>query len=260
MSAPRLCYWSVGDGECALMLQTLVASFRRVGMTDHYYAFSDRIIEGAETHLISSLDKRGYFFKFAFLQSKLLQLDYDYFIYLDADTFFVRKPPKLLPLMHGSPIHFFLESLVTVPTRRQEWWNCPLEVYVEMLRGCGVTTKDIYCLNGGFFIIAKSAIKTACGLAEDFFEYAKEKGYVFPDEPLWNYVMHMLCDDLSAHLLKNYTDVWCSDWKGEFADRLPDGKPWEFEDYMTGESQIVNPAIVHALRSKKLLIENGKIV
>jgi len=69
--------------------------------------------------------------------------------------------------------------------------------------------------------------------------------------------MHMLCNDPKKHLLKDHFDVWCSDWKGEFSSRLPGRKPWTFYDYMTDEPHVVNPAIVHALRSKKLLIAEG---
>lgn len=252
-STQRVCYWSVGDGECALIMQTLVDSFRHIGMKDDFHVFSDRMIDGATTHLVKPFDKRGFFFKFAFLQSKLAHLDYDYFIYLDSDNLFVRKPPNLLDLMQGSPIHFFMEADITAKTLRKEWWNCPLPEYVRMMRECGVTSSEIYSLNSGFFILRKEAIKTACDLAQDFFEYAYARGHFFPDEPLWDYAMHMLCEDPKKHLLSNHWDVWCSDWKGEFAKALPKGQPWTFEDYMTGELHTVNPAIVHALRSKDLL-------
>lgn len=254
----KICFWSIGDGECAFMLQTLVNSFRQVGITEDFHVFSDREIHGATTHLVNSFDKRGFLFKFAFLQSELAQWDYRYFVYLDADTIFIRQPSPLLPLLAGSPIHFFMETPLTKVKKQEKWWNCPIERYLTMMRDCGVTTPEIYSLNAGFFLLKKEVICLACGLAQDFFEYSQRCGYFFPDEPLWNYAMHMLCESPEQHLLIDHFDIWCSDWKGEWASQLPNGTPWTFCDYMTDERYLVNPAIVHALKSKPLLIEKGK--
>jgi hypothetical protein len=252
-----LCFWSIGDGNCAFMLQTLVNSFHKAGMTEDFHVFSDRAIEGAITHYIESFDKRGFFFKFAFLQSEVAKWDYHYFIFLDADTIFVRKSKPLIPLLEESPLHFFLETPLTKLARDKQWWNCPVDQYVEMMRDCGVTSPEIYGMNAGFCLIKKEAIAIACELAQDFYDYARSHGYIFPDEPLWNYAMHILCENPEKHLLKDHVDVWASDWKGMFADRLPDGHPWTFHDYYTNEVRVVNPAIVHALRSKELLIAKG---
>lgn len=249
-----ICFWSIGDGECALMLQSLVNSFRSVGMTEDFHVFSDREIGGATTHLVESFDKRGFLFKFAFLQSEVAKWDYRYFVYVDSDTLFLRKPKPLIPLLANSPIHFFMETPLTKATIRKEWWNCPIDQYVMMMRDCGVTNPEVFCLNSGFFLIKKEAISLACGLAQDFLDYALSHGYFFPDEPLWNYAMHMLCDAPEKHLLRDHYDVWCTDWEGVFANELPNGKPWVLHDYMNGEAHQVNPAIVHLVKSKALLL------
>jgi hypothetical protein len=252
-----VCFWSVGDGECSYMLQALVDSFHRVGMKEDFHVFSDRMIPGATTHLVEAFDKRGFFFKFVFLQSVMAQLDYEYFIYLDADTLFLRKPAKLLEGVRRSPIHFFLESACTDAIKEKEWWNCPLGKYVQLMRDCGVSSPCIYTLNSGMFILKKEIIGLACSLAHDFWIYTQAAGYFFPDEPLWGYAMHMLCDRPESHLLKDNFDLWCSDWHGEWADRIPDGESWTFYDYFTKEPHEVNPAIIHALRSKRALITYG---
>jgi len=258
MTKKEVCYWSIGDGECAFMLQTLIHSFYQVGMEGDFHVFSDREINGAITHLVGPFDKRGFFFKFAFLQSEIKNWDYRYFIYLDSDCLFVRKPPSLLEFVHHSPVHFFLEGDCLAPSKRKEWWNCPLPEYVALMRDCGVNQEKIYTLNSGLFILRKDIIEVACNLAQDFFEYALSKGYYFPDEPLWAYAMHMLCDIPEKHLLKFHRDVWGTDWAGEWKDKLPSGDPWTFYDYLTEKPFLVNPAIVHALRSKRLLIESGQ--
>ena len=92
----------------------------------------------------------------------------------------------------------------------------------------------------------------------EFYHFCNERAYRFVDEPLFAYAMHMLCSDVRAHTLRETADLWASDWTGQFRDRLPDGDPWWFTDYFTEERFPVNPAIVHAMRSKTALIAEGK--
>jgi len=56
--------------------------------------------------------------------------------------------------------------------------------------------------------------------------------------------------------VRNNTELWASDWLGVYKDRIPDGNEWVFTDYMTMEEIPVNPAIVHAMRSKDTMIES----
>lgn len=255
----EVCYWSVGDGDYAYMLQGLVSSFHAVGMQDDFHVFSDRDVIGAKRHPIGHFDKRGCFFKFKFLQDQVKQWDYQHYIYIDADSLFVRKPKPLLGLLQGSPLHLFCEGDCTrADMKDKHWWGCPLEDYVKLMRDCGVVSDRVYHVNGGFFIIKREAVDLVCDLAYDFARYATRCGILLPDEPAWAYAMHMLCVDPDGHLLSKHTDVWCSDWEGVFAESLPNGQPWLFKDYMTLKPREVNPAIVHAIKSKKLLIEYGK--
>ncbi len=252
-----LCFWAIGNGKHALMLQTLVNSFHAVGMQEDFHVFSDRKILGATTHPIKKLtefERKTFFFKFTFLRSFMKELNYRYFVFLDADNYFVRKMPSILGLMQNSPIHASFESDCTLLSKRKIWHDCPLPKYVEMMRQCGVTSESVYNVNGGFFIVKKEAIELVCSLAEDFWKYCASQGYVFTEEPSLAYAMHMLCEDPKCHLLRSNSDIWCSDWTGHFAERLPDDKGWMFSDYMNEEKFYVNPAIVHAIKSKEALI------
>lgn len=257
-----ICFWSVGDGDYSAMLQTLVYSFHDMEMEGDFHVFSDRKIHGAITHQAGQFDKRGCFFKFNFLRQEVKNWDYRYFIYLDADTLFLRKPLlPLINLLHGDPLHLFFESDCTVPQLvRQNWWGCPLSEYVRLMHDCGVTSPHIYHINGGFFIVEKHAIDIICELALDFLEYAGRQRYALPDEPAWAYALHMLSHIPEKHLLSRYWDVWCSDWEGVFKEHLPDGKPWIFHDYMSNIPHTINPAIVHAIRSKDLLIKRSSVI
>lgn len=251
-----ICYWSVGDGDFASMIQGLVSSMRNLGITDDFIAFSDTKINGAETIIVPPFSKKCNLFKFDFLK-QLSTHDYRTFVFLDADTLFVRHPPPLQELMRDAPVHAFFECDCTYPALRPTWWGCPLEEYVAMMRDCGVTTERVYNVNGGMFMVDRKAIATVCGLAEDFWKYALSRGYAFTEEPPLAYAVHMLCNDPEFHLLSRHFDVWASDWTAQFKEKLPIGEPWLFKDWMRGQEYTINPAIVHALKSKDLLVKNG---
>ncbi len=248
------CYWSIGDGDYACMLQTMVHSARHAGVREDFYVFSDKEIEGAVTLPCGNFDKSFYLFKFAFLKNVISKLPYRFFVFLDADNFFVRKPSPFLSLMEDTPLHIFLESDCTTPSVRKEWHKCPLPKYVDLMRECGVTSEKIYTVNAGFFIVKRESIDLLCAAAADFWNYSMQEGFLFTEEPPLAYAMQLLCKNESKHLLKNYPNLWCSDWTGHFENHLPDGSKWLFEDYLNEQTFQVNPAIVHALKSKKLLL------
>jgi len=257
----EICYWSVGDGDYALMLQSLVYSFRQVGMEDDFYAISDRQIDGATlTFNRPQFDKIFYLFKFKFLLEILSKLDYRYFVFIDADCYFVRKLTGVLDLMQGSPIHVFLESDCTSQLAvdgRGQWRECPLPVYVKMMRDKGVTSSKIYNLNAGFFIVERSAIFKVHMLAYDFWFYTFRQGWQTTEEPALAYAMHMMCGDPDLHTLRRNPDVFATDWLGHFQKVLPVDETWDFTDYMTGEKYPVRPAIVHSFVNKDSLIALG---
>src|SRR5208282_2993484 len=111
--------------------------------------------------------------------------------------------------------------------------------------------------NAGFWIVQRDVINRFCELAFEFWDLATKAGCEFTEEPPLAYATHMLCGNPYLHTLRQTSDVWASDWTGCYAGRLPDGKPWEFTDYFSEQGFQVNPAIVHAMRSKEILCELG---
>src|SRR5438105_13801958 len=116
------CFWSVVDGEYAEMAKTLIWSARRVGMFKDFHVWADRSVDGAICHEAGKFDKGGCLFKLTYLRNAVQMLNYDYFIWLDTDSFFVRHPGNVLRVMQNSPIHASLESnLCAVENRRPDW-------------------------------------------------------------------------------------------------------------------------------------------
>ena len=252
------CWWSVGDGEHGKMLRSAVRSMKEHNIEGDIHLWTDRgDIEGATIHHIdtNSFDKKHYLFKLRFLRDRVAKLPYDYYIFFDADSYFVKPLPyDPLILMQGSPVHSFLESYTSNPQNtRFDWWGCWLTKYEELMRECGVNSARIYNVNAGLWIVQRSAVPIFYKLCDYFWQYCEKRGSIFTEEAPLAYATHMLCGDAEAHTMINFTDFWASDWTGSFANKIPEDIEWEFEDYFTAEKIKVNPAIVHAMRSKKEL-------
>jgi hypothetical protein len=251
----RYCFWSVVDGVYADMMKATIESARAVGVFKDFHVWTDKPIEGAISHEIKELEKKLYLFKLDFLRNAVRKLNYDYFVWLDADTWFVRHPGDVLRVLHGSPVHSSLESDACHPkNERPDWWGCSLKNYATLMRFKGVRSRAVFNVNAGFWIVHHDVIDTFCDLAMDFWEFAKKVGYEFTEEPPLAYATHMLCSNPYLHTLRHTADLWASDWTGCFKDRLPDGSEWTFDDYFNFEQFKVNPAIVHAMRSKVALV------
>lgn len=254
----RYCYWSVTDGIYTRMIAATVQSARRVGVFAPFHIWSDRPVPGADHHPVKPFDKNWYLFKLRFLVEEVKRLNYDYFIWLDADTYFVRKPRDVLRVLQGAPVHASLESdACAAGNCRPDWWGCPLGQYAALMRAKGVKSHSIYNVNAGFWIVHRDVIDTFCNLALDFWEFCRSRGFTFTEEPPLAYAVHMLCGNPHAHVIQRSSELWASDWTGCFADRMPDGKPWWFVDYFSEAKFPVNPAIVHAMRSKDALVADA---
>jgi hypothetical protein len=256
------CWWSIGDGAHGKMLRLLAKSMKKHNIDGDIHFWTDRSdIPEVEIHNIGtdSFNKQHYMFKFEFLRSEVAKLPYDYFIFLDADSYAVNELPyNPILMMQGSPIHSFLESYTSnIKNRRFDWWGCWIPYYEELMREKGVVSSRIYNVNAGFWIVQREAIECIYSLANEFWRYCKSKNVIFTEEAPLAYVTHMLCGDAENHTLLNFTDMWASDWTGEFNNRLPEYRTWNFEEYFTGEKIPVKPSIVHCMRSKNALIGNN---
>lgn len=258
----KICYWSISWGDYDYMVQSLVNSFQNVGMKEDFITFTEKPVKNCINYRLDQsieLDKLQ-FFKFEYLKNKMQQMDYDIFVFIDADHFFVRKPEiEIEDILANSPWHSFLESPINKNiTQRQDWWSIPNHHLVRCMKQSGVLSEEIRNSNGGFWICNKHFINQAYSLAYEFHNYLKSNGFTVPEEVSIAYLSHLMSPHLEDRYLEKFTNYWASDWTEVFKDKLPEDKEWEYTSYMTFEKIRVKPAIVHAMRSKKALIENGK--
>lgn len=259
----RTLIWSVAWGEYRYMMQALMRSIREVGLGVDLLTFSDEPLDGVmsvEMDTKIEMDFKQYW-KFNYLP-RLSELDYDLFVFIDSDHYFVSRPPREFSEVIGSdPWHSFLESPINAPsTRRGDWWGVPNQEMVKVYRGFGVTQKTVYSTNGGFWMCRRDFLSHASSVGLLFREYQRALGLDLPEEVAIAVMSHMFSMDYSRRMHSSNMDFWASEWTGALKDRVPDGNSWMFQEYMTHARGEVNPAIVHAMRSKKALVDVGRSI
>lgn len=259
----RICYWSIAWGQYSYILQSLVKSYNDIGLNpENFHVFCDQNLKFCVNHGLDpkiELDKLQ-FFKFFYLKNQVQKLDYDVFVFIDADHLFVRKPEIEIEqiLSDGSDWHSFLESPVnSEKTQRQDWWGINNIDLVKYFIDLGINQTEIRNTNGGFWICKKHFINEAFDLAFKCHNYLKSKNHIVPEEVSIGYISH-LTNNPKQRYAEKYLNYWASDWTGNFLNQIPQNRHWEWVSYMTNEKFLVNPAIVHGMRSKNALIENGR--
>lgn len=258
----KFCYWTISWGDYDYISQSMINSARNVGIEEDFYAFTEKPVKNCINVSLNkniNLDKLQ-FFKFEYLEKEMSRLNYDYFIFIDADHYFVRKPEiNPLDIIKDSPWHSFLESPINSnKTKRKDWWGVPNIILEKFFRKSGVMSKEIRNSNGGFWIIKKEFITQARVLAYEFHNKLRKYNLTVPEEVSIAYLSHLMSPKIEDRFLENYTNYWSSDWTDNFKDIVPTDKSWEYVSYMTLEKIFVKPAIVHAMRSKKALIDLSK--
>jgi hypothetical protein len=254
----KLCFFNYSDGPYIQMSQTLIKSLRQNNVEYDFHVYGPSDVKGAINHrlVLTNAQKAQYMFKLHMLKEHVVNLEYDYYVFLDADNYCVSNPGNLLDCFGTSPVHSFLESDCTnLNAKRPDWWGCLLPDYVKMMRDKGVVSRAIYNVNAGFWGVKRTAVEQFYNLAVDFWNYTNSQGYRFTEEPPLAYATHMLAGDVEYHKQSKWFHIWASDWTGNFSNRIPNSDHWVFQDYMTEENHLVNPAIVHAMRSKNKLID-----
>jgi hypothetical protein len=257
---PNYAFWSVVDSSQVDRLQGSIRSARQRGVFKDFHVWSDQPIEQAICHPVPKLDQSTAGFKFTFLRDFVKQLNYDYFVWLGADSYFVRNPGQVLRVLHGSPVHATLECDACASNNRATaWCNCSLSRYARLMQARGVKNRSIFSVDAGFWIVHHDVIDRFCDLALDFWELWKRDGHD-PNavEPALANAVQLLCGNPYQHTLANNSELWAADRLGCYRTGLPDGRPWMYEDEFSGDRCLVNPAIVHAIGCKDLLAATGR--
>ncbi len=254
---PRYCYWSVATGEYGALMEHCVRRARAAGVFKEFHALTDRPLEGCACYDACECDKTNGLFKLHYLKVGMSRLNFDYFVWLDADTVFVRNPVDLLGPLGQSPIHVPLEVNLSALNEDGAWKKVSLFRLRDVLRQEGLVNQ-VYLCGSAFWIVHHEVIESVYDLALGFWHKAKAAGLLVDVSAALGYAMQILCADPEAHLLEKHADLWASDDEGCFREVLPDGAPWPWRHPLRNDAVEIRPSIIHLPHSKERLAASQK--
>lgn len=230
-------------------MERCVASARRIGIFKEFHVFTDAAIPDCNCYDIHALDTSEGLFKLVYLKAGVSKLLFDYFVWVDADSWFVRPPRDLLEPLQGSPIHVPLTANLSHLNQDAMLEKCTIQQYVDVMRTAGIND-DVYKATAAFWIVHRDAIDHVCELAHHIRTTARKCGLSLNIDAFLGYTMQMLCANPELHRVPRSPLVWAGDDLGIFKDRDPDNQPWTLIDPLSGENCIVNPSLVHLPKLK----------
>ncbi|MGO8675118.1 MAG: hypothetical protein ACLQVX_04515 [Limisphaerales bacterium] len=243
MSA-KYCYWSVCDGAYGALMEHCVSTARQAGVFKEFHVLTDRPLAGCECYDAMQCDKTDGMFKLHYLKVGMSRLAFDYFIWLDADTVFVRNPADVLGPLGRSPIHVPLEVNLSTLSKDSEWRGASCFHLRDLYVRAGVANQ-VYLSQGAFWIVRRDAIESVYELAFKFWHLAKGEGQTVDVNAALGYAMQMLCANPEAHLITADPSVWASDDMGCLRARDLDGTAWDWRHPLESRAVRIHPAIIH---------------
>jgi hypothetical protein len=137
----------------------------------------------------------------------MTKLNYDYFVWVDADTVFRRKPLDVLGCLGASPIHAPLESNLAELAEDIPWKGFSLFEARDALMHEGIAN-DPYSNDAAFWIVHRDAIEHVYDLAVGFYHKNREAGVRLHAATALGYAMQILCGDPSRHLRERNGGLW----------------------------------------------------
>jgi hypothetical protein len=257
---PNFCYWSIGTSNGNhLLLKEAVATARTVGIKEPIHAWTNEVIQDCDVHRYDLTQmKWNEFFIITFLRQMYKLFKYDYYIFIHADTVFRHSlPSSPLDLLHKSPIHLFLDSPMA-QSKEEPWDQIPFSFVEEKMRDLRIATREIYTADTGFWIIHRDAIPMLSNLIQMFHQKINWAGYKLTNTKMaLVYAMHLLCADTSLHMQEKNADFWAADRMAFFETVLPTDGLMKFS-YANGNQAFINPAILHAKKSRFSIMEKHK--
>jgi hypothetical protein len=233
------------------MMEACVRSARDAGVFKDFNVMTDRPIPGCECYDSHKVEKSFGLFKLIYLKSAISKLNYDYFIWIDADSIFVNNPGSPLVAMRSSPIHAPLNEKLSMTPELLLEDGLTCKQLSALMQHHGLTN-PAYSSTSAFWIIHHDAIDTVYDLALEFFHKAKSEGSILQISSILGYAMQMLCGNPEAHRRRRNPDLWATDFHNVAPNSIEDDQQWRYRDMFCSDEQFINPGIIHVPRRKSL--------
>ncbi len=241
---PNYCYWSVATGAYGTLMERCVRTAREAGVFRGFHVLTDRPLAGCECYDACQCDKAGGMFKLHYLKVGMSRLSVEYFVWVDADTVFVRNPLDVLAPLGRSPIHVPLEVNLATLAADCTWRGVPLFRLRDLFQDAGVANQP-YLSQSAFWIVHREAIDVVYDLAFQLWNRARDEGVAPRVDFALGFAMQMLCASPEAHLLTAHPHVWASDDVGALRSSGPGPGEWGWRHPLCSAGTPVRPAIIH---------------
>ena len=241
-SAPRYCFWSVNTIEYSREMQNCIDSARQHGVFNDFHILTHSPLESCHCYELLEFQFQEGLFPIFYLKLAMSRLNYDYFVWIDADTTFRSPPTNLLDPVRYSPIH----APLTEPTLATGKTNNNIHKLdysqPERMKQHGLVNRPLSC-HTAWWIIHHDAIATAYEIVQNYwFEHRLER---FPprfDEAL-GFAVQILCGNPRNHLNSAWPHLW---------NESPSKKaePSKLQSEVNAASAIHHLAIGHRIRSR----------
>jgi hypothetical protein len=175
---------------------------------------------------------------------------FEYFIWLDADTGFVRNPVDVLGPLGRSPIHVPLETNLSALAEDHEWKGVSGFRLREVFHRAGLA-EPVYFSRSAFWVVHHEAIEPVYELALRFWHQAREAGLKAGVDAALGYAMHLLCADTEAHLLAKHPELWGNDDGSRLGSAPTDSGARQLGRRPGSSVPPVLPAIIHLGRRSR---------
>ncbi len=246
---PKFCYWSVATGEYGARMEQCVRTARAAGVFKEFHVLTDRPLEGCEGYDAYACDPAHGLFKLHHLKVGMSRLNFDYFVWLDADTVFTRNPVDVLAPLGRSPIHVPLEVSLAPVAEDAEWKGTRVAALRELMVQEGVVNEP-WLGSSAFWIVHHDAIEDVYELALRFWHQAKAAGRRVDVSAALSYAQQILCADSEQHRLDRHPGLWAGDHAGVSRTAVPNGEPWAWRHPLDPKPLRVQPAIIHRPKAK----------
>lgn len=251
------CYWSIATAPTHReLMRQCVVSARQAGETADFHVYCDEPIQGPQvfSHETAPFPVFHGMYKLLFLKQFVAHLNYDYFVFIDSDTHFMRQPAGLLDLLKFSPFHTPLETPLDQTPPGAIWEGSSLDAWQQRMRHKNTPNAPYYLADGGFWITHHDVIEQVADLALYYWNDADAPPDADRSLGLKNaaftlsFITQMLCGNPLQHSIADTLPLWMPDRLGTFT---PNQRALIYEWPLTKKRVECSPAMVHLKRKRQ---------
>lgn len=258
----KLCFWSIGLKTYAPILQAAVQSYRDAKLPWDFFCIADHNIDGATETIPhpTEFNFDGWHFKLRMLRQFISHKEYEHFVYVDSDTWFVRHPDGIEQWAEagGNGACMLEGDCAKLEVANGMWGQIRLRKWVSLCRRMGVPHREIRNTNGGIWSVRRSKVDAFLRDCAEFRAKAQmEKWPECADEPCVAYAVMRSTGNLQPLLVQNNTKLWSCVLDRSTGNEIPANRDLHWHMFITNDHVTTNAAILHAMTYKCEMAKMG---